>query len=376
MKELRSKPRDALPATARPDYGRRPRWRSRRLALYALATVAVVVGVVGRDALVELVWRDPAPTAVTASPQVRLPAVPQAVAEEPSVEVLRQQALARVQPELDRADALTKAAVLEHVAAIDAFFEDAKRRTPRFGKKILGWSSKWRLVSDKLPFTRDDRHAQFLARTFDRELFSGPQLTAEVQRLVDNYTATLAGIENQMLVRMRADLADLPPAALPRFVDDATLAAAFERAMTEATARVSADFRADVTRETVSLVVGEVLAMAAVRLGVSGGLLAAGAGSSWATFGIGLVVAVIVDQIISWVWDWWADPVGDVSAKMNGKLDEIRRLIVEGDGASAGLRGRLTELGEKRDKLRRRALAGIVNEPAATRPSDVQPRVE
>ena len=157
---------------------------------------------------------------------------------------------------------------------------------------------------------------------------------------------------------------DLEPAALPAFTDPSTLQAAFEDAMRVALDRTRADLRADVTREAVSLVAGEVLTMVAVRLGVSGGILAAGAGSSWATFGVGLVVAVIVDQVVSWVWDWWRDPEGDVSRKMNDKLDEIRTLIVEGDGAARpGLRQRLDDLATNRDKLRRAAMAEMIEGP-------------
>lgn len=336
-----------------------------------LLTAVVAAGVLGREAVVDLLR--PAEAAPPAPAALRLPPVPGAGADAgPSVAVLRQQALRRANPGLAEADAETRAAIDAHVAAIDSFFIDVKGRTPRFAKKILGWSSKWRLVSDKLPFTRDDRHALFLERTFRAELFTPYQLTRVINQTTRNYADTVAGIENAMLVRVRADVGDLPPTVLPEFVDDAKLRAAFEQAMNEATERTRADLRADVTRETLSLVAGEVLAMVAVRLGVSGGILAAGAGTSWATVGVGLVVAVIVDQIVSWVWNWWRDPAGDVSHQLNEKFDEIRRLIVEGDGAGApGLRARLLETATQRDRLRRAAMAEVITSPETitTRPA-------
>ena len=346
-------------STDRIEYGRhfRPRGRT-----YVLLALVVAAGIVGRQVVVELFTSRADPTLVPVV--VELPPVPQPETSAPSQQVLRQQALSRAQAGLDWADTETRNSATEHLKAIDKFFDEVKGRSPRFAEEILGWSSKWRLVSDKLPFTRTDRHAQFLDKTFRDELFSPEQLTDAIDGVVRNYTDSVAGIENRMLVRVRADIGDLEPAALPpAFADEAKLRAAFEEAMRAALDRTRADLRADVTREAVSLVAGEVLTMVAVRLGVSGGILAAGAGSSWATFGVGLVVAVIVDQVISWVWDWWRDPQGDVTRTMNGKLDEIRRLIVEGDGTAPGLRQRLDELATRRDKLRRAAMAEMIEGP-------------
>jgi hypothetical protein len=320
----------------------------------------VAAGVLGRGAIVELFTS----RSSTAAPAVvvQLPPIPPQVAAGASGRLLRQQALQRAQAGLDWADAQTRSSADEHLRAIDRFFDEVKGRTPRFAEQILGWSSKWRLVSDKLPFTRTDRHARFLDKTFRDELFSPEQLTDAIDGVIRDYTDAVAGIENRMLVRIRADVGDLEPAALPpAFADETKLRAAFDEAMHAALDRTRADLRADVTREAVSLVAGEVLTMVAVRLGVSGGILAAGAGSSWATFGVGLVVAVIVDQIVTWVWEWWRDPQGDVTRTMNTKLDEIRRLIVEGDGAAApGLRQRLDELATRRDTVRRAAMAEMI----------------
>jgi hypothetical protein len=332
-----------------------------------LLALVVATGVLGREAVVALLTSESSSSSSSTRPvAVQLPPVPGPLASGPSIEVLRQQALRRTQPGLDWADAETRRSAAEHLQAVDAFFSDVKSRTPRFAERILGWSSKWRLVSDKLPFTRADRHAQFLDKTFRDELFSPQQLTQTIDAVVRNYTDSVAGVENRMLVRVRADVGDLEPAVLPAFADETKLRVAFDDAMRVALDRTHADLRADLTREAVSLVAGEVLTMVAVRLGVSGGILAAGAGTSWATFGVGLVVAVIVDQIVSWVWDWWRDPQGDVSRKMNDKLDEIRKLIVEGDGNSPGLRQRLDELAAKRDKLRRAAMADMIEGPGPT----------
>jgi hypothetical protein len=98
----------------------------------------------------------------------------------------------------------------------------------------------------------------------------------------------------------------------------------------------------------------------AVRLGVSAGILGTGAASGWATLGIGVVVGLIVDQIVSWVWDWWADPRGNLAAELDKKLDEINRLIVDGSADVQGLRDRLKQFARERAAARRIAVLSLL----------------
>jgi hypothetical protein len=177
----------------------------------------------------------------------------------------------------------------------------------------------------------------------------------------------LTGIENQMLVRIRADLSDLPPYALPQLTDDRQWSAAYEQALLTAQDRIAASLKTDLSADMASLIAGEVMALVAVRMGVSAGVLAAGAGSSVATFGVGLVVGLIVDQIIAWVWDWWQDPRGELAAHVSGKLREMRQLIIDGDGANPGLRGKLEQFANGRAQLRREAVLTLLD-PAGETP--------
>jgi hypothetical protein len=344
------------------DYPSRPgrRW----WAVYVIGGVAAAVAVIARGPIVSLFETpDAAAPAVLKLPATK-PAASPPVQAGPSIEEIRQLAAQRAGPVLDQADRESQAAVAEHLRAVDDFFAQAKRGTPGFAKAVLGWGSKWRLVADKLPFTRTDRHAEFLRKAFHDRLFTPEALTKVMEQTVKGYGDSVGGIENRMLVRLRSDVGDLPPAMFPAFGDDAQLRAAFDRALAQATERVGADLKADVGRETMSLVAGEVMTMVAVRLGVSAGILSAGAGSSWATFGIGAVVGLVVDQAVTWVWNWWRDPVGDLSTKMNAKLDEIRTLIVEGDGRGApGLRARLEVVSRDRAKVRRAAILKLIQSP-------------
>jgi hypothetical protein len=117
-----------------------------------------------------------------------------------------------------------------------------------------------------------------------------------------------------------------------------------------------------VATQVVSLITGEVLTQVATRLGVSAGILGTGAASSWATFGIGLVVGIIVDQIVAWVWDWYADPTGTLAGQLGTRLDGVNRLIVDGSDDVQGLRSRLEAYAEQRAAMRETALLAILQE--------------
>ena len=59
---------------------------------------------------------------------------------------------------------------------------------------------------------------------------------------------------------------------------------------------------------------------------------------------------------MKWVWQHYRDPVGELTGKLNDKLDELHRLIVEGDNQDIGLRARLKELAARRAELRSAAI--------------------
>jgi hypothetical protein len=325
--------------------------------LYAVATFGVVLAIVLKGALVAVSVKTDKHQNL---PPLKLPAV-SAPAPAPAPEPdYRGIARNRLQPDLDWAERQSAKSVDDHLQQLDEFFAEAKKRSPRFAQDALGWRSKWYLIVDKLPRTRKDRQPQFLAKSFNDDIFSPEQLTQVLDQLVKDCVNSELGIENEMLVKMRADVSDLPPAVLIAFTSKSELRAAFERALVEARQRAGVDLKADVGREITSAVVAQVLSWVAVRMAVEGGILGAGASTSWGTLGISLGVAIIVDQIVTRIWDWYRDPVGELTRKINDKLDDVRRLIVEGDGRNSGLRARLKDLSKTRSALRRAAMDQIL----------------
>ncbi|MCC6239013.1 MAG: hypothetical protein IT448_01745 [Phycisphaerales bacterium] len=315
--------------------------RSKHWKLYLMLTIGVIAGVLLREPIVEFFWAKPTNPAPA---KIQLP----------------KNAQQFVEPSLKWADDQSLKAVDDHLASLSAYFEEIKKQTPAFAEEILGWRSKWYIGVDHLPFTRTDRHETYLRERFAAHIFTSEQLSQSIEAVVKHYIASVQSTEGRMLVDIKADIAGLPQASLPQFASKESLERAFATALENAAKKVQVDLRKDAIREIASAIAGDVLGMVALRLGLSAGILAAGAASSWVTLGVGLAVAIIVDYVVGKIWDWWADPVGDMSRMLNEKLDEIHKLIVDGDGTNPGLRGKLLELHEKRKQVRRQAIGDLI----------------
>lgn len=310
--------------------------------LLASAFLSVVIGVSARQPIAEFFQRKPVPSPL--SPRIKLPPAPDEVAK----------------PHLSWAEQECERAVEVHLRAIDSFFADAKKNTRPFADEALSWASKWRLVVDYVPFTSGGRHETFVRGKFEEYVFRPSQLEDAVKQVVASYVKHVESIEGLMLVRIRADVADFPSDYLIAQLDESRLQAIYEEALSKAVETTGGSLRTDIATEFVSSITGTVLVQVAVRLGVSAGVLGTGAASSWATVGVSLVVGLIVDEIISRVWEWYADPKGDLAAELNGRLDEINHLIVDGSEGFQGLRERLREFAKNRSALRDRVVLKIL----------------
>jgi hypothetical protein len=260
----------------------------------------------------------------------------------------------------------------EELAPIEDFFRDAKKHAPEFSKTALSWSSKWRLMADYVPGTKGGRHERYLRAEFERLLFTPAQLEQVITQSIRGYQLQIEGIENEMLVRLRSGAREFPDNyKLAKFSKD-ELQANYEHAITRVIAKSQRDFARSASGEVVSLIAGEVLTQVAVRLGISAGILGTGAAASPYTLGLGIVVGVIVDQLVTWVWEWAADPKAELTGELNKKFDEIRGLILDDPPAGKngqqelGLRARLRAYSEQRGELRRAAVLEMLKNHSPT----------
>ncbi len=241
------------------------------------------------------------------------------------------------------------------------FFDEARKNTPEFANRALSFSSKWRLIADYVPFTKGNRHETYLRQQFETILFTPQQLEKIVTTTVSNYQYQIESIENELLVRIRKSAANFPEVSELAKLNDKQLRAEYEAALKLVIANSQTDLQKVVGREVLSFAASEIMTFVAIRLGVSAGVLSAGAASGTVTFGIGVVVAIVVDQIVSWVWDWALDPRGELARELSAKFDLIEQTILVGDKEHPGLQPRLSEFGEARIKLRDEAILKLLN---------------
>jgi len=276
-----------------------------------------------------------------------------------------------VQPRLQECAAATARAADESVGLLTRFIAERKAGSHAFAESMLGLRAKWTFVRSKLPGWlggNETAHAQYLAERFRETIFSNEEVRMTLENVVVSYLSTVQARENELLVRTRADLADIPLPEFPAVQSDATFQAEFDRLLRDAAPTIQTDVGVDVARELTSFVMGEVAASVAVRvmtavatrLGVSAGILGAGASASWATFGLSLVAGIIVDQVVSWIIDAVRDPVGQLETRVNEMLDQLSREIVDGAPGDPGLRGRLVAIDRQRAAIRSEALRRLV----------------
>jgi hypothetical protein len=250
---------------------------------------------------------------------------------------------------LDQADRDAQQAVTTQVATLVTLFNEAKPRTPALADEVLAWSGHWRFLIDHVPGAGTGRHEAFLDAAVARHLFRTEQLTARLDAAVHAYLQAEHTIEDQLLVQLRQDLADLSVPVGGPALDTQAVTAALDRLTQAAAAQACVGLQVDVTRELASWVVCEVVARVAVRAVVPEALVA----SAPVTLGVGLAAAVVADQAIAWTWDYCADPRGAMTKALNHQLDECAQRIIVGTRESPGLQPRLEAWSRERAVQRR-----------------------
>jgi hypothetical protein len=259
---------------------------------------------------------------------------------------------ARARPHIEKADAESQAGIDTSLRSLQAFFDEAKGHAEAFAYDVLGWTSKYKLIRGQ--------HEEFLAETFRKHFFGPDELKQAMTSAVEAYVADLEAIDNRMLVDIRMDVADLPAAATLTKMPIPDLQQRYQSVCSRIAGITGADTAVDVGRLAADMIVSSVVTMMAARMGTSAVVLGAGAASSWWTFGIGIAIGVIVDQIIATVWDWTYDPHGKLVAMMEEKIDELQNLVLDGAEGKPGLRQELRRYADKRAIVRREAVLELL----------------
>ncbi len=267
-----------------------------------------------------------------------------------------------VVPHLERCQERIQGAVDENLVPIIEVLNYARNRTAKFSTVALGFGSKWRMVADYVPFTQGGQNETFLREEFESIVLKSSELEQAIELSIGGFLQELESIENQMLVDLRADLEDLPNSPLGVSLSPEELRGSFERTLQEVLAKSNSDFQGAVGSQLVSLIAGEVMAHVAIRMGVSAGILGTGAASGWATFGVGVVVGIVIDSLVSTVWHYWSRPEEDLTRQIQRQLDQMQKLICDGENGTEGLRGQMERIAEYRSQARETALRELLME--------------
>ena len=258
----------------------------------------------------------------------------------PHYDPIRLEAWNKVEPRLRETDEATKNEVNTSTEQVKQFFAERKQNARAFATEVLSLGGKWAYVKG---YFQEGNHERYLEECFARHIFGSDELKSVIESAVSRYVSEIQGRENQLLVAIRADLegSELAgPAYLPALGSDEGFRREYDAMLQKVMPIVSKDLGVTITREVVSFVGSEIAAALvleigtslAAELGISGGILGAGAYSGAFTFGVGLVAGILVDMTLNWaIRQAGYDPEGEIAAKVTESLDRIERIILEGD---------------------------------------------
>lgn len=207
-------------------------------------------------------------------------------------------------------------AAAARAAGFESFVQERKTAgLVDFAKDVTSYKSSWLAIKGKLPFTDANEHRQFVADAFGKRLFTPAQLSERVAGIVTAFDQDLLEEQNKLAVLIRQEIGGgLVP------LTDAPVA---HQDMARAVAVAAGAAQSGATAKVGSLVVSEAVATIAsqvlVRLGVTVGILSAGAATSWWTLGVGVAIGFAVDAAVKYL----KNPVEDVRRDVGRALDEF-----------------------------------------------------
>lgn len=258
----------------------------------------------------------------------------------------RAQTLAACQQHVQEANRRAADAMSRRAAQLSSFIQSRKPGAKPFSEAIVSLHGKWRAVMPYLPFTDKDGHRKFVAEKFDQHLFTTADLTSAVGQSIEGSVKDLEEIENILAIALHQEVIgrSLAPGEIP------LANAAFRKGVS----RIVDASRLDSAKFAGNLVAAELAARMAsqvlVRIGVSRGILAAGAASSWWSLGAGLAVGLVVDL----AWEMLDDPRGEIERETLAVLDLLS------SQTSTAILGEMMNVVSERTLLWTKTAEGIV----------------
>lgn len=322
---------------------------------YLTIFLGCAVGIIVSQILLEMLRQPTIPAEPSPQPKPFVPS---------DLETAKREAAEKLaNPHLDWAEVECNKAIDHNIQVVKDLFEHSKTKTRGYTDYALGMYSKWLAIKEFIPFTSKD-HGPYLKSEFEKQVLSPMAIEIAISECVKNHVKSVRDIESQMLIRIKKDAPNYPDFKSVEALDVATLKANYEKIVEEASKRSVTELAVDAGRllasEVASFVAIKVAAAIAAKMTTTGVIAGVATTSGPYTFGISIVAGIVVDQIVSWVWDWYADPKGNLSKKLNETLDQMCEGAINGTEKEPGLRKALMELNASRIKLQRKATMDLL----------------
>ncbi|MGH7169984.1 MAG: hypothetical protein ACRELG_06890 [Gemmataceae bacterium] len=278
-----------------------------------------------------------------------------------------------VRHRLSEADTKSEAAIDARLKPLADLFAKGRKGSKAFAQEALSWNSKWELVKGMVGGS--ESHRRYLSEAFGRHVFSSDDLREAMEAAVRAYLDDLEGVEAEMLVLLRADLADpdRPAELLPAHLrSDEEFRREYRKLAGLVVNELQSDIGVTVGRELGMLVATDVATEAALEavaeMGLGAGVLGTGAVSTVATLGVGMIVAIILDYILDEVFKIAGyDPAAKIEALVCESIGKMEASLIRDAGMlsfhkKGALRLRMEQLHESRSKLRREAITRLLKE--------------
>jgi hypothetical protein len=282
-----------------------------------------------------------------------------------------------VRHRLCEADTKCETAINTRLEPLTEMFAKARRGAKAFAEEALSWDSKWQLLKGTV--RGDESHRRFLSEAFTRHIFSSDDLRVAMESAVRTYLDDIEGYEAEMLVLLRADLADLSEPGDPRpphLGGDELFRTEYRKLSGLVLDELHLDIGVTVGRELGLMVASDIAAQiamqaaraAATEMGINAGVLSTGVASTVATLGLGMIAAIILDYVLDEVFKMAGyDPAAKIEALVCESINKMESALT-GNWApfssrkTGSLRLRMEQLHESRSKLRRETIARLLNE--------------
>jgi len=282
-----------------------------------------------------------------------------------------------VRHHLSGADTKSEAAIHARLKPLSDLFAKGRKGAKAFAAEALSWDGKWEFVKGMV--SGDEFHGRYMAESFARHVFSPDELRLAMESMVKNYLDDIDGLEGEMLVSLRVDLADpdRPAELVPvQLRNDEEFRKEYLKLSALVMGEVRADVGVTVGREVGMLIASEVATQAALQamkaaaaeLGVNAGILGTGAATSVVTLGVGMIIAIILDYLLDEIFKIAGyDPAAKIEDLVCESMNKLEASLSRDAGTyssdkKGALRLRMEEIHEARSKLRREAVERLVKE--------------